>query len=371
MKNKITLFLLGLLASVGAFADRPVNDASTPDKIYIEDFDISAGETKTINVMLSSEATGKLCIMEQFDIYFPEGISVVYDEEEEGYTIGRGALLKNAMVVGGNYQTSGAFRILIYSSTLATLKQTSGVLVTLDVKADDSFVSGTGSFKDVLVNYTNEIGTSYWCDDNTFLVNGGAKTGSFSISSVGAATYYDSRAYTMPDGVAGSIVTGVSDGTVTESQLYTAGNVVPAGTGLIVRGAEASYTFNYATDASTATLATGNLLKGSDAAAMTTDGDVYYMLSLADGSSDPATLGFYYGKADGAAFLNDAHRAYLPLTTAQAAAARFLLDPTGGTTGITTARQTASGQTYDLQGRRVSRPDRGLYIVEGKKMLAK
>ncbi len=372
MKHKFTLLILAFVVGIVAYADHPSTDATTKDKIYIEDFEITAGETKTINIMINSSITGKKVIVEQFDIYFPEGITV--DQDKYGYVISSGALQPSRNTVAdGNYRSdlNGGFRVLIYNSSNYPLEGTEGVIATLSVTASSTFTSGTATIKDILVNYEGEEGTSYWCDDNTFLVNGGATSGSFSISSVGAATYYDSRAYTMPDGVVGSIVTGVSDGTVTENQLYTAGNVVPAGTGLIVRGAEASYTFNYATDASTATPATGNLLKGSDAAAMTTDGDVYYMLSLADGSSDPATLGFYYGKTDGAAFLNDAHRAYLPLTTAQAAAARFLLDPTGGTTGITTARQTASGQTYDLQGRRVSRPDRGLYIVEGKKMLAK
>lgn len=372
MTYKFTLLVFAFLVGIGAYADHPSTDATTKDKIYIEDFEISAGETKTINIMINSTTTGKSVIVEQFDIYFPEGITV--DQDKYGYVINSGALQPSRNTsTNGNYRSdlNGGFRVLIYNSSNYPLEGKEGVIATLSVTASSTFTSGTGTIKDILVNYDGETGTSYWCDDNTFLVNGGATSGSFSIGSVGTATYYDSRAYTMPKGVTGSIVTGLSDGTVTESQLYTAGDVVPAGTGLLVRGAAASYTFNYAKDASTATPATGNLLKGSDAAAMTADGEVYYMLSLADGSTDPTTLGFYYGKADGAAFLNGAHRAYLPLTSAQAASVRYLLDPTGGTTGITAARQRIETQTYDLQGRRVNRPDRGIYVVKGRKVLVK
>ena len=50
----------------------------------------------------------------------------------------------------------------------------------------------------------------------------------------------------------------------------------------------------------------------------------------------------------------------------------FSLD--GGTTGINEVRgkmEDVSGEYYDLQGRRVSQPAKGLYIVNGKKVIIK
>ena len=70
------------------------------------------------------------------------------------------------------------------------------------------------------------------------------------------------------------------------------------------------------------------------------------------------------------------NKAFLVLTNAEAQAKGFVLEfEDGGTTGIETIESsknsTEDGVYYDLQGRRVENPTRGVYTVNGKKVVIK
>ena len=70
------------------------------------------------------------------------------------------------------------------------------------------------------------------------------------------------------------------------------------------------------------------------------------------------------------------NKAFLVLTSTEAQAKSFVLEfEDGGTTGIETIENskhsTEDGVYYDLQGRRVENPTRGVYIVNGKKVVIK
>ena len=70
------------------------------------------------------------------------------------------------------------------------------------------------------------------------------------------------------------------------------------------------------------------------------------------------------------------NKAFLVLTSTEAQAKSFVLEfEDGGTTGIETIensqKSTDDGVYYDLQGRRVENPTRGIYIVNGKKVVIK
>ena len=70
------------------------------------------------------------------------------------------------------------------------------------------------------------------------------------------------------------------------------------------------------------------------------------------------------------------NKAFLVLTSTEAQAKSFVLEfEDGGTTGIETIensqKSTDNGVYYDLQGRRVENPTRGIYIVNGKKVVIK
>jgi hypothetical protein len=81
-------------------------------------------------------------------------------------------------------------------------------------------------------------------------------------------------------------------------------------------------------------------------------------------------VGFYKAKAAGANLA--AHRAYLS-TAATAGAREYLEFAFGETTDITKIENTKQGVEgyYNLNGQRVAQPQKGLYIVNGKKVVIK
>lgn len=187
------------------------------------------------------------------------------------------------------------------------------------------------------------------------------------IGATGYATlYYSDRALVVPENVY-AYTYKVTNGKLDESYLYTAGETIPAATGVVLKAAAGEYTF--AASQKAGDVDTDNLLKGSDEATLTTGGAVYYKLSL-NKAGDANSVGFYYGAADGAAFTNGAHKAYLALPTASGVRA-FLFNG-NTTTGLqNVTSNNAATQVYDLQGRRVQSAQKGLYIINGKKVLVK
>lgn len=144
-------------------------------------------------------------------------------------------------------------------------------------------------------------------------------------------------------------------------------DIIPANTAVLIAAtAPGEYTLTYSTEAGTPIA--DNMLKGSlTATTPTTAGVKFYMLSKGTGANADK-LGFFYGAADGAAFESAAGKCWLEVPTAMAANG-FVL---GGVTGINEAKtQTNNAAIYDLQGRRVEKAQKGLYIIGGKKVLVK
>lgn len=204
------------------------------------------------------------------------------------------------------------------------------------------------------------------------------KVASFSISSAGYATYFTDKAFTMPEGVTGNIITANNGNNIlTIEDKYPAGSVVPASTALLLKGAEKEYTCNVVT--TTETAPANNLLHGTTTDEETNAGEgtyKYYKLSYDD---NDANLGFYWGAENGAAFTNKAGKAYLalPVTESQSMAKGFSLSDLAN--GTTTSIQQASiadkaVPIFDINGRRVSTLNgaaKGVYIVGGKKVMVK
>lgn len=153
---------------------------------------------------------------------------------------------------------------------------------------------------------------------NSVIHNDTSVSGAINISSVGVGTYYLSLPFTMPAGVTGKTFSDINGTTLTVGETYTAGDVVPAGTALLVEGSEGTYDPVVAESDDDAP--TGNLLKGSDLSETTTGGAKYYKLANDTGLHG---LGFYWGAANGAAFTNGAHKAYLALSGESSARSFF------------------------------------------------
>lgn len=200
-----------------------------------------------------------------------------------------------------------------------------------------------------------------------------ATTGTFTIGEAGYATFFTDWTFVMPEGVEGGIVTEAAEGNLTVDYHYPAGSIVPANTGLLLKGAAKTYTYDLSTETPDAPEV--NYLKGSVDGGMTEgEGCLFYMLSY---DQEGKNLGFYWGKENGAAFENGAGKAYLALPQTVASQVRgFVLDgTTTGISGVTTEANNAPAAVYSLTGVRMGTTTDGLpagiYIVNGKKVLVK
>ena len=137
------------------------------------------------------------------------------------------------------------------------------------------------------------------------------------------------------------------------------GKKIPAGTGIILEGS-GDVTIPLTTDATDDI--TGNQLQVSDGTVTGDESGTIYV--LADGSNG---VGFYRVE-NGSAIT--AGKAYLSVP---ASSRQFIGFDDDTTTGINNIERAASDmeQYYDLQGRRVAQPTKGLYIVNGKKVVIK
>lgn len=217
----------------------------------------------------------------------------------------------------------------------------------------------------VEVQAYNERGKTSWNDPTYFTT-----IISVSVSAAGYATlYYGEKNLVVPEGVEASAIT-VEGSSMTKSQVYASGDIIPQGTGVLLQASKGDYVFDVTSEEGTA--ATDNMLRGSDVAEETTGGDVYLMLSL-NAKSDPASVGFYYGAADGAPFVNGAHKAYLALTAEQVAGAKYVWFDTTDISAIE-AVENNNSDVYTVTGvlvNKLSDLPKGIYIVGGKKIVVK
>ena len=108
----------------------------------------------------------------------------------------------------------------------------------------------------------------------------------------------------------------------------------------------------------------GNELQGTSVEMTGAAGNIY-VLNAKTGTG----AGFYKLKADGTIGANKAY-----LTYSSGAAPEFFSFGFSETTGVNEVRgqmEDVRGEYYDLQGRRVAQPTKGLYIVNGKKVVIK
>ena len=154
-------------------------------------------------------------------------------------------------------------------------------------------------------------------------------------------------------------------------------DVIPANTAIIVTGAAGTYTFEQTFEKIAAI--ENNLFRGSveDTYITPEKGTKYYVLSIVDG-----VVGMYLDELAGGTFKNNAHKAYLPLdgeslgifdTTVNSPSAQLSNRYTfnfGGTTAVEVVNaEKASEAIYNLNGVRVENPTKGIYIVNGKKVV--
>ncbi|MBR4920819.1 MAG: hypothetical protein IKZ62_05825, partial [Prevotella sp.] len=165
--------------------------------------------------------------------------------------------------------------------------------------------------------------------------------------------------FTESDGLLAYIVTGHEGTALTKTQIT---GTVPANTPLLLNAAEGIY--NIPAAASSTTDVSANLLKAGDGSAIsTTSGKTRYVLGVTSGVAQ-------FQKINTTAATVPVGKAYLQFNEVIEARGFGL-----GDDDATAIKNMKVGKEdnvyYDLQGRRVLYPNKGLYIVNGKKVILK
>ena len=235
--------------------------------------------------------------------------------------------------------------------------------------------SGNGGYFTLKTNYS---GSKYIYDGETIVNRNGSYAANrcewaveevtslpVTISSVGYATLYAPVALEIPEGVAAYV--GTLDDEETVLTLEEVEEVIPAGTGVVL----------YRTEGTGATTHHFDIVEGDfEAADNAFVGDKETVAK----SGNPYTLqtdngGVVFKSYTGTNITG--FKAYLNLKETSSAGARAIRIRFAGedTTGIEDSElSTLNPQpstVYDLQGRRVLNPTKGVYIVNGKKVVIK
>ena len=188
---------------------------------------------------------------------------------------------------------------------------------------------------------------------------------------------YLDKAVGIPAGVEAYTANRVEDDYL---KMQPVEGVIPANTAVIIKANEGTYSFAYSDE--TPEAISVNLLRGTvaDTYVKPQSGSVAYVLSMVDG-----VVGMYRAKlkADGT-FKNNANRAYMLLSELKVGDGNIDTSAPGsqlsngyrfdfsGTTAIESIESEQDEAVYyDLSGRRVENPAKGIYIVNGKKVYIK
>lgn len=188
-----------------------------------------------------------------------------------------------------------------------------------------------------------------------------------SVNSYGAATLVLPFASTIPTGVSAyklSYTVGADKVNATEVE-----TTLPANTPVLINAAEGSHKFVSTTTVSTATTGSGTHTVGAlvGTYADNTSAEGNYVLY----ADDTHEIGFYKAGTD---VTIDANRAYLKADGGSLSrlSIAFSDDETTGIDSVVKQdTKTADNVYYNLSGQRVANPSKGLYIVNGKKVIIK
>jgi len=201
-----------------------------------------------------------------------------------------------------------------------------------------------------------------------------------------ATLYYGDYNLEVPEGVTANAAHYTSGDKIDFTATWKEGEVIPKGTPVVLHGEEAEkeYTFNVEPDDDVTSKGSyENDLLGTDEGGTFEAADGYYMYGLnyiyaEDGETKIA--GFYWQKGTGGSKVTmKAHKAYLTLTKDAITSTRGAIffgngeSGEGETTGVSQVTGHGSQVTniFDLQGRKLSKVQRGVNIVGGKKVLVR
>ena len=186
-------------------------------------------------------------------------------------------------------------------------------------------------------------------------------TGNLASGAYWATFYSNATNYQAPEGTQ---VFAVNLSGTTLSMLPIADRIVNSGQGVVLKqtteSSDATTTITLTkTDSESASSYTNNSLEGTTDVKTPGDNNYYVLSNGANG------VGFYKLSNEGSIGVNKAY-----LTYSAGAREFFGFDEaTGINATLKDKGETVNEKCYDLQGRRVAQPTKGLYIVNGKKVI--
>lgn len=132
VKRFSALMILFALCGITAMAGN--------NKLWIEDFEISPNETKTIEILLDNEDPISSL---QFDVQFPEGITYVDGQEIEKVTT---RITRSSHSITAHPQINDVLRFVVLSNAAnmaaSAIKGSTGAIFKIQVKASKTFKGG-------------------------------------------------------------------------------------------------------------------------------------------------------------------------------------------------------------------------------------
>ena len=270
-----------------------------------------------------------------------------------------------------DYNGSGTLTYLVYGTNIQTQ--------TLNLSNENVTTGyivpkgGSTAITKIVVNYRSVTNSAYCTSfptatftlsENCYDLNNGTKTyyGTFSNPS----------AFVIPEGVTAHTVS-VAGGTLTVVD-YPEGTIVPANTGVMVSSATAGEKTVVLTSVASTVSTEDNMLRPTGTGITSTQmaaansGCKFYYLTM-NGSQ----IGFYRRNDTGSAFeMPVANKAYLAVPEGQVGNIKDFSfnDIVDGIKAVETT-ETESKAIYNLAGQRISKMQKGIYIVNGKKVLVK
>lgn len=157
-KKNIILILVALISISVAARDR----------LYIENFQIQAGETYRMPLLLENDTVYSTF---QTDLYLPEGLEVALDEGE--YLVDLTGRATNNHVVSTYQQADGAIRIFVTSQSVRPFSGNSGAIAIVEIHALPSF-SGTKQVSLRGTVFVEENGRRHDFEDCTAFASSGS-----------------------------------------------------------------------------------------------------------------------------------------------------------------------------------------------------
>lgn len=346
--KKIFLAVMALLCSLIGRAE---------NGFAIDDFTIAANGEVTVQVKMNNDVVFSGF---QFDLELPEGVSIL---DDDGYWVDPTDRLKNGKKyhnVEVSLLPNGLYRIMVYSSSSKNIQGDSGdEVLEMELVASDQVKTGTFTpkFKNIVMSQADE--TQYKPADCSY--NCTVTLGT-TVTTLGYASFSWPKALDFTNsGLTAFIVTSCSNSSMRLEPVTK----VPANTGLILKGVAGSeniYSLETTEDEALDDVSE-NLLTSNATGTYTVETNNVYVLS----NLDNGQAGFY--RAEEGIHVGK-YKSFLVLsTTFQSNALAFY----EGTTGIDATKkdQMTIRDVYDLQGRRVSCPDKGIYVINGRKVIVK